>query len=236
MRTSSPNARASTPSPTSAAATSPPAARARRWCPPSTPRCCTMRTKRAPCSISAASRTSPCCRRQGDVRGFDTGPANALMDAWCEQHHGTPFDAHGAFARKRPRRRRPARHACSPNPGSRCRRRRAPAANTSISTGSRTQVRGGEAPEDVQATLLELTARTRRRRAAHAPARHAPRARVRRRRAQPGVARAHRREPAGRARRITAAHGLDPDFVEAMAFAWLRARNPGRASRQSCRR
>ncbi|HKN79124.1 MAG TPA: anhydro-N-acetylmuramic acid kinase, partial [Lysobacter sp.] len=34
----------------------------------------------------------------GDVRGFDTGPANALMDAWCERHHGRPFDAHGAFA------------------------------------------------------------------------------------------------------------------------------------------
>ena len=34
----------------------------------------------------------------GDVRGFDTGPANALMDAWCERHRGTPYDAHGAFA------------------------------------------------------------------------------------------------------------------------------------------
>ena len=35
---------------------------------------------------------------RGDVRGFDTGPANALMDAWCERHRGVPFDAGGAFA------------------------------------------------------------------------------------------------------------------------------------------
>lgn len=34
----------------------------------------------------------------GDVRGFDTGPANALMDAWCERHTGHAYDAHGAFA------------------------------------------------------------------------------------------------------------------------------------------
>ncbi len=30
--------------------------------------------------------------------GFDTGPGNALMDAWCSQHRGTPFDPEGAWA------------------------------------------------------------------------------------------------------------------------------------------
>ena len=34
----------------------------------------------------------------GDVRGFDTGPANALLDAWCQRHLGQPYDAGGAFA------------------------------------------------------------------------------------------------------------------------------------------
>ncbi len=34
----------------------------------------------------------------GEVRGFDTGPANALMDAWCERHTGRAYDADGAFA------------------------------------------------------------------------------------------------------------------------------------------
>jgi anhydro-N-acetylmuramic acid kinase len=36
--------------------------------------------------------------RVGDVRGFDTGPANALLDAWCLRHRGEPFDRDGAFA------------------------------------------------------------------------------------------------------------------------------------------
>ena len=33
-----------------------------------------------------------------DVLGFDCGPGNALMDAWCKQHTGQPFDADGAWA------------------------------------------------------------------------------------------------------------------------------------------
>jgi anhydro-N-acetylmuramic acid kinase len=34
----------------------------------------------------------------GSVIGFDCGPGNALMDAWCQQHTGQPFDAAGAWA------------------------------------------------------------------------------------------------------------------------------------------
>ncbi len=33
-----------------------------------------------------------------DVLGMDCGPGNALMDAWCLQHLGQPFDADGAWA------------------------------------------------------------------------------------------------------------------------------------------
>ncbi len=33
-----------------------------------------------------------------DVLGLDCGPGNALMDAWCQQHLGLPFDADGAWA------------------------------------------------------------------------------------------------------------------------------------------
>lgn len=29
--------------------------------------------------------------------GFDCGPGNALMDAWCEQHTGQPYDRDGAW-------------------------------------------------------------------------------------------------------------------------------------------
>ncbi|NMM80247.1 anhydro-N-acetylmuramic acid kinase [Acidovorax sp. SRB_14] len=35
---------------------------------------------------------------QGQVLGFDCGPGNALMDHWCLQHTGQPFDAGGAWA------------------------------------------------------------------------------------------------------------------------------------------
>ena len=34
----------------------------------------------------------------GTVTGHDTGPGNVLMDAWCERHTGRPYDADGAWA------------------------------------------------------------------------------------------------------------------------------------------
>ncbi len=34
----------------------------------------------------------------GDTSGFDCGPGNLLMDAWCAQHTGKSFDDHGAWA------------------------------------------------------------------------------------------------------------------------------------------
>ena len=34
----------------------------------------------------------------GMTTGFDCGPGNALMDHWCRQHTGHPFDAGGAWA------------------------------------------------------------------------------------------------------------------------------------------
>lgn len=36
--------------------------------------------------------------RGGEVMGFDCGPGNVLLDAWCQQHTGQPFDANGAWA------------------------------------------------------------------------------------------------------------------------------------------
>ena len=33
-----------------------------------------------------------------DVRGWDCGPGNALMDYWCQLHTGAPFDASGRWA------------------------------------------------------------------------------------------------------------------------------------------
>jgi anhydro-N-acetylmuramic acid kinase len=37
--------------------------------------------------------------KQGsEVFGYDTGPANGLMDSWCQQHRNTPYDNHGEWA------------------------------------------------------------------------------------------------------------------------------------------
>ena len=36
--------------------------------------------------------------RPAHVIGFDCGPANALMDGWCQAHTGAAFDAGGAWA------------------------------------------------------------------------------------------------------------------------------------------
>ena len=37
-------------------------------------------------------------RADGSMLGFDCGPGNGLMDAWCLQHRGEPFDNDGAWA------------------------------------------------------------------------------------------------------------------------------------------
>ena len=34
----------------------------------------------------------------GSVRGFDCGPANALLDEWAQRHLGKPYDENGHFA------------------------------------------------------------------------------------------------------------------------------------------
>src|SRR5262249_49602579 len=39
-------------------------------------------------------------QRGTPLRGFDTGPASCLMDAWAQRHVGTPYDADGAFAQR----------------------------------------------------------------------------------------------------------------------------------------
>ncbi len=37
--------------------------------------------------------------RQQKVTGFDTGPGNTLLDAWCNQHTGNSFDNNGDWAK-----------------------------------------------------------------------------------------------------------------------------------------
>ncbi|MGE4366766.1 anhydro-N-acetylmuramic acid kinase [Thermomonas sp.] len=156
----------------------------------------------------------------GDVRGFDTGPANGLMDAWCLRHTGQPFDAGGAFA---------AQGRVDPALLARLLAEPWFAAPPPKSTGRdqfhldwvEAALAGDETPADVQATLLMLTART------VADALRATQPRTQRVIVCGGGVH-NGRLLAALAEALpethiesSAAHGLDPDFVEAMAFAWL---------------
>ena len=156
----------------------------------------------------------------GLVRGFDCGPANALLDAWCEQHTGECYDADGKWAASGQvdaellRRLLEEPWFGMPPPKSSGREQ------FHLGWLSR-RLAGSEVPADVQRTLLELTA------ASAAEALLAQQPGTRRLLACGGgvhnpllMQRISARLP-GVVVESTAAHGVDPDFVEAMGFAWL---------------
>ncbi len=157
----------------------------------------------------------------GSVLGFDTGPANGLLDAWCMRHRGEPFDRDGAFAASG--RVDPVLldalladgYFALPPPKSTGRE------HFHLGWLSTHPQLASQLPADVQATLLELTARS----VAAAIVQHAPAT------AEVLVCGGGVHNGALMARlgtllspRIlssTAQHGVDPDFIEATAFAWL---------------
>ncbi len=95
-----------------------------------------------------------------DVLGFDCGPGNALMDAWCQQHLGQAFDAGGNWARAGQVHSRLLAELLSepyfdrPAPKSSGRDLFNPAW-----LAAKLDVTGPASAVDVQATLTELTAR-----------------------------------------------------------------------------
>ena len=92
-----------------------------------------------------------------DVHGFDTGPGNALMDAWVQRHLGRSFDKDGAWAQSGRADEKLLDALLTHEFFSR---------KPPKSTGRETfhlpwveqHLSGREKPEDVQATLLALTA------------------------------------------------------------------------------
>lgn len=165
----------------------------------------------------------------GSVLGFDIGPANGLLDAWCALHTGAAFDRDGAFAA-----RGQVDHALLERLLDEDYFRAAPPKSTGREQFHLDWLRarlGDESrrPEDVQATLLELTARS----VADAVRAHASHARellacgggVH----NPLLMRALHSALSPLPVRSTAERGVDPDYVEATAFAWLaRERLAGR--------
>ena len=158
----------------------------------------------------------------GATIGFDCGPANALMDHWCERHRGMAFDAAGAWA-ARGRVDDPLLEAMLADaffaklpPKSTGRDRFNPEW-----LAAHLQAAPAATPQDVQATLAELTART----ASSALMRHAPGARellV----CGGGALNAHLMARLGALLPTcsvlpTDARGLPALQVEATAFAWL---------------
>jgi anhydro-N-acetylmuramic acid kinase len=163
----------------------------------------------------------------GGVRGYDTGPANCLLDAWVRSIKGLPFDRDGAWAAGG-RVNATLLNALLADPYF---HRPAPKSTGIEYFGlewlNRALAGITIGDQAVQATLAELTAAS----VAGAIRTHRPddvrvcgggihnqdlMARLQRR--LPGV-------PVG----STAACGLDPDWVEAVLFAWLaRERLDGR--------
>lgn len=166
-------------------------------------------------------------QRERDVIGFDSGPANCLLDAWAERHLGTSRDDNGQWARSgRVDEALLAQWLADPYF----------AAVPPKSTGREdfnlawldARLPSGLAPADVQATLLALSARS----IADALRAHAPATRevyacgggVH----NTTLMDALRAHLPGLTIDSTAALGVDPDYVEAIGFAWLaRARLAG---------
>ena len=88
--------------------------------------------------------------------GFDCGPGNLLMDAWCKQHRGKPYDENGTWAATgkvltdllRRMQAEPFFAAAPPKSSGR---------DLFNMNWLNKNLRGDERAEDVQATLLELS-------------------------------------------------------------------------------
>ena len=162
--------------------------------------------------------------RDAPVRGFDTGPANCLLDAWAARHLGRAHDPAGAWAAAG-QVDAPLLAALLQEPYFAQR----PPKSTGRELFNLDWLDGhlaarALAPADVQATLVALSARS----VADAVAANAPEARqvyacgggVH----NPVLMAALQQALAPRTLLTTAALGVDPDFVEAAAFAWLARR------------
>ena len=166
--------------------------------------------------IANVTRLAP----EGAITGFDTGPGNCLMDLWCAQHTGAPFDDAGKWAaggRVLPRllaRMQQDPYFSLPPPKSTGR-------DLFNDAWVRARIKTEDEAQSVQATLLELTARS----ICDAIGRHLPRT-------QRVIACGGGTKNLALMTRLkdlldpvaldsSDLHGLDPQLVEALAFAWL---------------
>ncbi len=159
------------------------------------------------------------------IRGFDTGPANGLLDAWCLQQRGQSFDRDGEFAASgRIDQALLAAWLGDPwfaKPAPKSSGRDQFHLEWAIARGGPLMQLAISEPANVQASLCELSAVT----IAQALKMAMPQCQ-RLIGCGGGVRNSHlMRRIAAHLPGITvessAVHGLDPDFVEAAGFAWL---------------
>jgi anhydro-N-acetylmuramic acid kinase len=157
---------------------------------------------------------------RGAVIGFDCGPGNGLLDAWIRHKRHQPFDAGGKWAASGQVIPRLLRKLLA-HPYFRRRPPKSTGRDEFHLRWVQRALTGNERPADVQATLLELTAST----IARAVREHGGHAREvlicgggARNRAM--LARLAALLPGSRIT-TTAALGIEPGHVEALAFAWL---------------
>ncbi len=157
----------------------------------------------------------------GPIIGFDTGPANALMDAWVQLHRNEPFDAKGRFAAQGQVNPELLRRLLS-DPWFAQKPPKSSGRDQFNLAWLTRQLDGLQlSAEDVQATLCQLSAQT----VAMAVKQHMPQLRqllvcgggVHNETLLAAISELL----AGSAVSSTAAFGLDPDAVEAVTFAWL---------------
>lgn len=168
------------------------------------------------------------CGADEPVRGLDTGPGNTLLDAWCRRHTGRAFDGNGAWARSgtvhRTLLERLLAEPYFSLPAPKSTGRDLFRLSWVERALGEVIAEGGETPSptDVQATLTELTAITVARACAEygAQAVHACGGGIRNAFLMERLADRLAPTPLD----TTAALGIDPQAVEAAAFAWLAAR------------
>jgi anhydro-N-acetylmuramic acid kinase len=159
-----------------------------------------------------------CLDANGNVTGFDTGPSNCLLDAWIRKAEGRAFDEGGQWAAGG-RVIAPVLMTLLEDPYF----SHLPPKSTGVEYFNLRWLEAAVevaafAPEDIQATLAELTART----VAASIPENAMRVLV----CGGGVhntdlLRRLREQLPGREVASTADSGIDPNAVEAMLFAWL---------------
>lgn len=159
--------------------------------------------------------------RQGNVTGFDTGPASSLLDLWIQQHRQAPFDCSGAWARSGRIQQALLDQWIAGTPWFQLPPPKSTGREVFGLDWLERHVPALPCAADVQATLVEFSART----IAGAITGHAPpRAVIY---ACGGGAqndylmeRIHANLP-DHPIKTTATLGIDPGWVEAAAFAWL---------------